>query len=472
VLLPELPENNGPTEVWDRHTDLVELNSLFAFKCQKVHPTMMMSSAAADDETASAADDLLDLFSSTIQSLANDAAAIRQMTDLADVLEEDERRGDGKTTTATTTNDDPSSSSSLKSQLFEVEKVVSIMEQKVEELKDVINQENDAIEQFETSLMQEADEQEKMIASLEEQLIQNQNEMTTATTTDDIKPDSVRYGKNTTTRSSSSSISLNEQRILHQPRRMIGGMSLSSSSSSSLNRNSPVRVSTPGIKIKRLGIGTDWKNTTTDHNNDTTNDDSEEDDNDVDDDDGEKSTKMLFERITESEINDYTRNSAVPFRMNRISRMDLNEALEEIEDIVEKKMALLATTRRSLSHEQQEHQSHASSSYLTTNSLQRRFEYLQQRQLQQQRIGTTTSNVDSVSEQELRENCAFFRHGESTARATLSVLCSLKRLKQIPGLTSNKDITYICLFRDSMKNNSSMYMSDSSPIRRSPRTTS
>jgi hypothetical protein len=46
-----------------------------------------------------------------------------------------------------------------------------------------------------------------------------------------------------------------------------------------------------------------------------------------------------------------------------------------------------------------------------------------------------------VSEQELRKACAFFRSGESTARAILLILRNLHRIKQIPA--KNLEIVYI-----------------------------
>jgi Spindle and kinetochore-associated protein 1 len=47
-----------------------------------------------------------------------------------------------------------------------------------------------------------------------------------------------------------------------------------------------------------------------------------------------------------------------------------------------------------------------------------------------------------VSEQDLRQSCAFFRSGESTARAILAILRSLRRIKQVPG--RNAEVTYVC----------------------------
>lgn len=114
----------------------------------------------------------------------------------------------------------------------------------------------------------------------------------------------------------------------------------------------------------------------------------------------------------------------------RITRLDLKEALEEIEQIVSRKKqaTTLPPPKDSI-----------------TNSLQRRYEYLQQRQNGNAIVEVKGHEGQSwVSEQELRQNCAFFRHGENKARATLQLLCSLKRLKQVPG--RNMEITYIiCL---------------------------
>jgi hypothetical protein len=142
-----------------------------------------------------------------------------------------------------------------------------------------------------------------------------------------------------------------------------------------------------------------------------------------------------FVPVTESEVEEHYRN--LPFGM-RISRLDLNDALEEIEQVLAKKIALEYPIKKTPVHNQH---------HLSSNSLQRRFDYLRQRQ----RGTAVDNNMETeahvgywwVSEQELREKCPFFRHGESTARAILSLLCSLKRLKRVPA--KNKDITYLWL---------------------------
>ena len=138
---------------------------------------------------------------------------------------------------------------------------------------------------------------------------------------------------------------------------------------------------------------------------------------------------VVLPRITESQLQSISRNTR-----GRISILALNDALEEIETVCRDKLAQLPRKP-----------TNSTSSLTASQSLERRYEYLKQRN----HNSTTQVEVDAhigqywVSEQELRESCAFFRLGESTARATLVVLCTLKRLKQLPG--KNMQVTYICL---------------------------
>lgn len=107
-------------------------------------------------------------------------------------------------------------------------------------------------------------------------------------------------------------------------------------------------------------------------------------------------------------------------------RYDINEALEEIQNIVWKRVLLECKSH---------HKSGSGSSY----------------DLSFESSDGGGDPVWFVSEQELRENCAFFKHGESTARSTLQLLCSLKRLKQVPGRQKHSGVTYICLFGGTTK---------------------
>ena len=159
------------------------------------------------------------------------------------------------------------------------------------------------------------------------------------------------------------------------------------------------------------------------------------------------SSSFEFRRITASELLQISKNTR-----GRLTMVALNEALKEIATVCQAKVrtaheAALRTPRPTAS---------TTSSSSTFKTAQRRYEYLRQ-----QRDSHNFSSLNYhhhkedepyynnnwvVSEQELRENCAFFRHGEATARATLVVLCAMKRLKQIPGRNSNMEVTYVCLF--------------------------
>jgi len=54
---------------------------------------------------------------------------------------------------------------------------------------------------------------------------------------------------------------------------------------------------------------------------------------------------------------------------------------------------------------------------------------------------TNNKDVFTVSEQELRQSCSFFRMGEGTARSILLILKTLGRLHQVPA--KHGDVTYI-----------------------------
>ena len=466
----------------------------------------LATTAAAPPLSSSDTDELLDLLNNTIRSLANDAAAVRQMTDLADILEyrsrpnadveaanDDSRRGGGGQRRHTRDQ--------FTTQLYNLDNVITIMEGKVEELKDIINHEKDAIVEFETSLLQEAEEQERLIKSFQEHTTMKDKSLAVASpsssssssTTTTTKTDTAPMAMTSATVAASSSSSSSTKRVplLHSLMNSKTATGLSAAVTfSTLTKNcfpgSSNHLATPGMIRSGTTAKTEQYHSETDttYQNSNSTEDFEREHNDgkdcICDGKDQKPSEMLkFEMVTQSELAEHNRHS-VPFGTSRISRMDLNEALEEIEVVVHKKVELSKTTqKKALMHDKTQE------SYVTTNSLQRRFDYLQQRH----RLSASknlsvphltsgpgspvhtsghgnrhhndaaatnhkTSSLSSypVSEQELRENCAFFRHGESTARSTLSMLCNLKRLRQIP-MKSKDDITYVCLFKGSSKNN-------------------
>jgi hypothetical protein len=334
-------------------------------------------------------DDFVDLFKSTLQSLVADAACIREITSLAELI-------GVETTTSTTTSTMPflisTSSSSLRrppytmksdpgtntqqqqqeqqqqeqlqkhyrQELVDLDKMIANMEQKVITLREIIKEENQALSKFETVLQEEADEQDMFLQELMSLIIVNDGGKEEGNGQEDFSEDENE----------------NNSRSLPQ---------------------SPGRTNTQTCY--------------------------------------RRSSDITFELVTEAEILEQKRN--IPFG-KRVSRYDLNDAMQEIQKVVQRKAALEEKT----SH----HPLVGENIRLSSNSLQRRFDYLRQRQRGSNGADAsieTDAHVGYwwVTEQELRENCSFFRQGESSARRILSLLCSLRRLKQVPG--KNMDITYL-----------------------------
>jgi len=354
-------------------------------------------------------------------------------------------------------------------------------------LRQIINEENSALSKFETTLREEADEQaaliEGLMAALErKQRDTNSNTATTTTTTkhrhhdhhqqqqqqqqqrfdDDGDDEEESWFRDSGSRHDHGS---NIRRGVLQARsRPASGIYSSPhpskasntrkqngrgpyKSSSSLSSASPLEGGTffrsnknGSLHSKVVGFRENeyrYYNKDGDHYNHSGGDRDECGDNEEIEEDWPR-----FVPVTEEELSKQTRFGP------HLSRYDVNEALDEIRGIVWKHIALESSSS-SLSHHHESKKKGAASSA----SLQRRFDYLRQRQSNKTNDRGFFPGGDKkaheghewVSEQELRENCAFFRHGESTARATLQLLCSLKRLKQVPG-KKNTDITYICLF--------------------------
>ena len=331
--------------------------------------------------------DVCELFSQTLRSLAKDAEAVRQLTSLAKlsgvvVVGENDRENASPNvvfSSNTTTNnnekeEEEGSSSSLKG-LYDLNKLVTGIEQKVVALRLIVSEEKRALEKFEGAVQQEVYDQ---VAAIDE-LRKACDEVCVGQPPKPTPPNPSR-------------VPLRSRRDSVDPR------------------------------TKEYSTKTAFSNNSTDddNNNDNIHDSSDSTSRNS----ASRSTKWSFKRITARELQGISRNT-----LRRISITDLNEALEEIERACQSKEVTLPAA--------------AASKGLTSNSLQRRYEYLKQKRASVELEVEAHVGHVWVSEQELREHCAFFRHGESTARATLSILCYLKRLKQTPG--RNSEITYICL---------------------------
>jgi hypothetical protein len=378
-------------------------------------------------------DDFMGLFTSTLRSLAADARCVRDISALAEVTGvvahgysttsltwRDELLHDGGNTTG------PEERQRHVKELVDLDKIVASMEQKVVVLREIINEENLALSKFETSLQEEADAQDDMVQEILSIVERMQAERDAEVAEQEDNGFEVTYQQphqsilRTRTSSTGSGL-LSGARHQRKP-------SLES------DRNSPGSKGNTGLYRHHGEDESPSKLSTGSRNSSYS-----------------TAPSVSFVPITEAEILDHSRN--VPFGL-RISRFDLNDALEEIQAVLSRKIAVeeRVATHAQLASSTPSSINSAEHRRMSANSLQRRFDYLRQRQRGSHAgKGNKAHEIETdahaghwwVTEQELRENCAFFRHGESSARGILGMLCSLKRLKQVPG--KHMEITYLWL---------------------------
>lgn len=352
------------------------------------------------------------LFSSTLQSLAADATAIRQLSSLATLVSDDEENhkpdrnrenkneidfNDHRKAEKVFMNSfDASNDGSHLAQLRSLEHAVASIEQKVLALRSIVSEEKRAIVQFEGSLREECEAQKLAIKNL----IQSYQEVRTTEIENSVssrnepecKPEELSARTEVLERTSSSSATFSTNITAASPE----------------TQENTIEFKDIQTRRKRR----DSIDPRVDHNVQPAKYNQDKDD-----------RRVSFLRVTEEELSRISRNT-----LGRINLLDLNEALEEIETVAAKKFDSFP--------------GHIS---FSSASRQRRFEYLrQQRGSSYQEIEVEAHQGHYwVSEQELRENCVFFRNGESTARGILSILCRLRRLKQIPG--KKRQVTYLCM---------------------------
>jgi hypothetical protein len=310
------------------------------------------------------ADELCRLFSTTLHSLASDAAAVRQLSSLAKVTGV---LGDDDDDEEENRKPNVQKSDSLK-QLQNLDKVVMAMEQKVVALRSIVSEEKKAIARFEGSLKGECEAQTLAINRLSQGCQEIRSKQTT--TREESSP---AAASNKTTRPA-----LKPRKDSVDPR-------------SDYHQQEP--AATQPVHETHIA---NWAS---------------------------------FAPVLPKELEGISRNT-----LRRVQLIDLNEALEEIEWVVQTKFDSLPKP--------------FSLSEISSSVRQRRYEYLKQQR------GPSFKDIEVeahlghfwVSEQELRENCIFFRNGESTARAILAILCSLRRLKQIPG--KKRQVTYLCFVQE------------------------
>ncbi|KAG7339395.1 hypothetical protein IV203_006485 [Nitzschia inconspicua] len=383
--------------------------------------------------------DFMDLFTSTVQSLTADAACIREITSLAELtgvqlLPETSSSAElsSSMTTGTTVTYQQQQQQQRQfyhqQELIQLDKLIANIEQKVVALREIINEENQALVKFETILQDEAKQQDAIIQEMLSLVVMmtNEEEQETFDTENDRK-NNRNFQPNRGVLQPRRQQQQQQKQELGQKRTSIRTTSLDSS----MERSSLSKSRLNNSSFGREEEHDDDESTATADNiiNNRLSSSSDSSHHRY----NRPTKEISFQPVSEEELLEQKRN--VPFGL-RVSRYDLNDTMEEIQQVLQQKMAKM-----------EERTSHLESRRTSSNSLQRRFDYLRQRQ--QGSNGAEAIETDAhsgywwVTEQELRENCAFFRHGESSARAILSLLCSLRRLKQIPG--KNMEVTYLWL---------------------------
>ena len=454
-------------------------------------PRFGTRNVASDDDTTirTAADpntnEVIQLYAQITKSLAADVTAIQQCTDLAEVLgivvgADGDDRNDDEKHDGNHIRDKKKDQSIVEQQLFELDRYIAGVEHKVSTLRRMVNEEQQAVVHFETDLRAEAQDQQAMlevvlstvarkeqheaaaaaiaaVATRKQAATQQPRRRPTTRRTSD-EQDWSYYHRGVNDHHDPETQQQQQQHRYYDPNVFQSNPDNNSNNNDDNNNdNTNANANTNSNKRRVLQSRSLKKHTNqsspypsravpkSQHdgercgNMDTVHIDGKDKN---EEDEVEQETELCsFVAVTESEIYEQTRN--VPSFGLHLSRYDLNEALDAIAQVVRNKLALDPESGGTGN-------SRASSS----NTMQRRAEYLRHRHQHQRGPQSAASSLSNathahvgyrwVSEQELRENCAFFRTGEATARATLQLLCSLRRLKQVPG--KNRDITYLCLF--------------------------
>jgi hypothetical protein len=127
---------------------------------------------------------------------------------------------------------------------------------------------------------------------------------------------------------------------------------------------------------------------------------------------------FVLGRVTEDDLKRVSRTVR-----GQISLSAINDALEEVQTFATRKAAREAREERAKSKIYKHH----------TPS---RLPHGRQKQEPRNQSQSSWEAGDSAmvfTEQELRQACAFFRSGESTARSLLLILCGANRLTQVRG---------------------------------------
>lgn len=137
--------------------------------------------------------------------------------------------------------------------------------------------------------------------------------------------------------------------------------------------------------------------------------------------------------ITQTEFQQISKNIR-----GRITLSAVNEALADIQNVTQYKYTILSSRKTP--------RPSRSTNTNTAPSMSTSMQYQQTVARHKELRSEDHDGGPFVSEQEMRDSCAFFRSGESTARAILLILRSAKRIKQVFGRKSQ--VTYVWLNKE------------------------
>lgn len=315
------------------------------------------------DTIAEQTEALCNLFSTTISSLASDAAALNQIKSLAEC------------TTHNTDEENDNPNPEISDSLAQVDAVVTSLESKVRMLQEIVAEEKQSLndlQEVKNAAQAQHTLLEEMMQACDKAVEEEKNE---------VAQQQIAITKQTRTpqrpRDSLPTTSLHHEGLLQSGAKRV---SVRRDSVDPREKRSSHTCCAPTIRL---------------------------------------------DRVTEEEWNNVSRTVR-----GRITLAVVNDALRDIQRVFEKKYAVLHH------HHHSKGRTHA----LVPGQVELQQKFLNShRELQVEEHG----DAPWVSEQDLRQCCAFFRNGESTARAILLIIRAVRRLKQVPA--KHSQVTYVCL---------------------------
>jgi len=343
------------------------------------------------------AEQVSQVLSSTITSLAADVTALKHLTTWKDILDRKPRDG----TIDKNGNDDNAYSTTNQKELVEKEReefiesvcdledVVTSVEQKVSVLRQIVSEEQRALEELNVLQVESAAQNQHLRELIERcrQQQQQQQEMK-----DNVSPPTTRdvNSKNSITnaagRTSTAVDTLHHHHHRHQRQHPDVDSRRQSRETSFINNSrESVLESHTQIDVDQL--------------------------------------RCFLDPVSQDELESIPR-----MVRNRVTVATLNEALENIEDCFHKKAVKIVRQQQQLI----EARSAALSNYDASED--------------EALFDETKLFRDMLmAESELRTSCSFFQMGEQTARTVFAILKALKRIKQVPNKKRDQMTYKLCL---------------------------